>query len=70
MRVCCACQEGRGVLIVVKDEGPGYDPATLPSPLVGENIHFEHGRGIFLINLLMDEVRFARGGSEIFMRKG
>ncbi len=69
VRVCCACQADRGILIVVKDEGEGFDPAKLASPLVGENIHSEHGRGIFLINLLMDEVRFERGGTEIHIRK-
>lgn len=70
VRVCCACQADRGILIIVKDEGEGFDPAKLPSPLVGENILSEHGRGIHLINLLMDEVRFERGGTEIRMRKG
>jgi len=70
VRICCACQADRGILIVVKDQGEGFDPAKIPSPVMGENIHSEHGRGIFLINLLMDEVRFARGGAEIYMRKG
>ncbi len=70
VRVCCACQEGGGILIIVKDDGQGFDPAKIPSPIMGENIHSEHGRGIYLINLLMDEVYFERGGTEIHMRKG
>ena len=70
VRICCACQADRGILIVVKDEGEGFDPARVPSPLVGENIYAEHGRGIYLVNMLMDEVRFERGGTEIYMRKG
>jgi serine/threonine-protein kinase RsbW len=70
VRICCACQKDRGVIIVVKDEGEGFDPSKIPSPLVGENIHSEHGRGIFLINMLMDEARFYRSGREIYMRKG
>ena len=68
-RICCACEADRGILIIVKDAGEGFNPAAIPSPLVGENIHAEHGRGIFLMNLLMDEVRFERGGTEIHMRK-
>ena len=51
-------------------EGEGFEPARIPSPLVGENIHSEHGHGIYLINLLMDEVRFERGGREVYLRKG
>ena len=63
------CDEMRGMLIVVRDPGPGFDPATLPTPLAGEEIYSTHGRGIYLINQLMDEVRVLRGGTEIHMRK-
>ena len=65
-----ACDEERGIMIVVRDPGGGFDPATLPSPIQGECLYSEHGRGIFLINQLMDEVRFTRGGTEIHMRTG
>ncbi len=65
-----ACDHNRGVLIVVRDPGPGFDPASIVSPLVGENVLSSHGRGIYLINQLMDEVSVARGGTEIRMRKG
>ncbi len=64
-----ACDQSRGMLIVVRDPGPGFDPAAVVDPIVGENIFSHHGRGIFLINQLMDEVRFERGGTEIRMRK-
>ncbi len=70
VRICCVCQKDRGVIIVVKDEGEGFDPAKVPNPLVGESSHSEHGRGIYLVNMLMDEVHFERGGREIYMRKG
>ncbi len=66
---CVACDESRGMLIVVRDPGTGFDPASLPSPVHGQNVFSEHGRGIYLINQLMDEVRFERGGTEIHMRK-
>jgi serine/threonine-protein kinase RsbW len=66
---CVACDEAHGMLIIVRDPGPGFDPAAIPSPIMGENIYSTHGRGIYLINQLMDEVRFERGGREIHMRK-
>jgi len=69
VEVCVACDESRGLLIVVRDPGPGFDPASIPSPITGENVFSEHGRGIFLISQLMDEVHFERGGTEIHMRK-
>jgi serine/threonine-protein kinase RsbW len=64
-----ACDENRGMLVVVRDPGAGFDPAALPSCLMGQNLYSTHGRGIFLINQMMDEVRFERGGTEIRMRK-
>jgi len=68
VRVCVACDKERGMLIIVRDPGPGFDPRTLPSPVHGRNLYSDHGRGIFLINELMDEVRFERDGTEIHMR--
>src|ERR1700759_4007012 len=65
-RVSC---EEPGILIVVRDPGNGFDPNSIPDPLSGENIYSNHGRGIFLINKLMDEVKFEKNGTEIHMRK-
>ena len=69
VQCCVACDETRGLLIVVRDPGPGFDPASLPSPIVGQTLFASHGRGIYMINQLMDEVTFKRGGTEIHMRK-
>lgn len=67
--ISVSCEADRGILIAVRDPGPGFDPRTVPSPIVGENVFESHGRGIFLINQLMDHVEFAHGGTEIRMRK-
>jgi len=64
-----ACDETRGLLIIVRDPGPGFDPQAIPSPLQGQNIYSNHGRGIFLINELMDAVEFKNNGKEIHMLK-
>ena len=64
-----ACDHERGMLIVVRDPGAGFDPASLPSPVLGQNLFSTGGRGIYLINQLMDEVRFEKGGTEIHMIK-
>lgn len=69
VRCIVACDQARGMLLVVRDSGHGFDPDTVPSPLVGENVFRSHGRGIYLINQLMDEVSYKRGGTEIHMRK-
>lgn len=64
-----ACDEQRGILIIVRDPGPGFDPAKIANPCHGENIYSNHGRGIYLINQLMDEVQFHKNGTEIHMLK-
>jgi serine/threonine-protein kinase RsbW len=63
------CDETKGMLIVVRDPGPGFDPAQIANPCCGENIFSSHGRGIYLINQLMDEVKFHKNGTEIHMIK-
>jgi serine/threonine-protein kinase RsbW len=59
----------RGILIVVRDPGAGFNPGAIPGCTVGENVYSNHGRGIFLINQLMDEVEFRKNGTEIHMVK-
>ena len=69
VEVCVACDPARGMLIVVRDPGPGFDPAEVPSPVRGRNVFRHSGRGIYLINQLMDEVSFEKNGTEIRMLK-
>jgi serine/threonine-protein kinase RsbW len=56
-------------LIVVRDEGQGFDFNEVPDPTTQENIQSSHGRGIYLMKVLMDEVRFEEGGVMVRMRK-
>ena len=66
---CVACTASSDVVILVRDPGEGFIPTAVPNPLAAENLHATHGRGIYLINQLMDEVSFERNGAEIRMRK-
>jgi len=68
VRICVALQPDNGVIIMVKDSGSGFDPRQLPNPIVGQNLLASHGRGIFLINQLMEDVSFSfEHGTEIRM---
>jgi CheY-like chemotaxis protein len=55
-------------VIRVRDEGPGFDPNSLPDPTDPENIVRASGRGLLLIRTFMDEVTFNPTGNEITMR--
>ena len=69
VHVRCCCEGAKGVFIVVRDQGHGFDPDAVPNPLAVENLEAENGRGIHLMKLAMDEVSFERGGTEVHIRK-
>lgn len=56
-------------VFVVRDEGPGYDPAALPNPKDPATLESVSGRGRLLIQAFMDEVRYNSSGNEITMIK-
>jgi len=69
VNVECYALPDRHVLVVVRDEGPGFDPSSIVDPTHPENLERATGRGIFLIRQFMDEVQFKDRGREIQMRK-
>jgi anti-sigma regulatory factor (Ser/Thr protein kinase) len=64
-----SCDADGEVVITVRDPGTGFDPSKIADPLDPANLLKPSGRGIFLINGLMDDVQFADGGRELQMRK-
>jgi anti-sigma regulatory factor (Ser/Thr protein kinase) len=64
-----ATEEPGEVSVVIRDPGPGFDATQVADPLAAENILKSGGRGVFLINQLMDVVGFRDGGCEVEMRK-
>ena len=64
-----SCDAAGEIVITVRDPGNGFDPTTIADPLDPANILKPSGRGVFLINGLMDDVKYADGGRELQMRK-
>ena len=64
-----ACNHAKALLITVRDPGVGFDTSTLPDPRAGENLQIDHGRGLYMILRLMDQVVFGDHGREIRMYK-
>jgi CheY-like chemotaxis protein len=54
---------------VVEDEGPGFDPATVPDPTDPANLERIGGRGLMMIRTFMDEVEHSEDGKRITLRK-
>jgi serine/threonine-protein kinase RsbW len=66
--VHCRCKPDE-ISIAVKDEGQGFDVDKIADPTAPENAESDHGRGIYLMKALMDEVRFEEGGVVVHMRR-
>jgi serine/threonine-protein kinase RsbW len=67
--VTCRCYMDGEVAITVRDEGRGFDPSVLVDPTFRENLLTTHGRGIYLMKTLMDEVSFEEGGGAVVMMR-
>jgi serine/threonine-protein kinase RsbW len=67
--VVSRCYMDGEVQIMVRDEGKGFDSSAVLDPTFGENLLFTHGRGIYLMKTLLDELSFEQGGSVVRMRK-
>ncbi len=46
------------IIIVVKDEGNGFDPSAIPDPTAPENLMKDSGRGLYLMKYYMDDVTY------------
>lgn len=52
---------------IVRDEGPGFDLNTLPSPEDPSALHSDSGQGLVLMENFMDTVEFNELGNEVRM---
>lgn len=63
---------GGQVEICVQDQGEGFTPDELPDPVATENLMSQDGRGVYLMQKLMDEVTYDfpdEGGTRLCMVK-
>ncbi len=61
-------RDGR-IVIVITDPGSGFRLGDVADPKRPEGLYADHGRGVYLIRQLMDEVHFENGGNQIRMWK-
>lgn len=55
------------VEIRMADEGPGFDPRSIPDPRMGENLYRPEGRGLLLMTTYMDMVEYNDQGNGLCM---
>ncbi|NQT15764.1 MAG: response regulator [Planctomycetes bacterium] len=54
---------------VIRDEGPGFDPSSLPDPTDPVNLEKASGRGLLLMRTFMDEVEYNEMGNVVTLTK-
>lgn len=59
----------QGITYTITDQGPGFDPTSLPDPTDMANLERVHGRGLMLIRMFMDSVEHNERGNEVRMVK-
>lgn len=57
------------IRIDINDDGPGFNPGTLPDPTSPENIRKPSGRGLLLIRSFMDQVIHNQSGNAVTLIK-
>jgi serine/threonine-protein kinase RsbW len=67
--VICRCSMAGDVVIIVRDEGEGFDGGTVPGPTEPETLFLTSGRGLYLMRTLMDDVSFEKNGTVVRNRK-
>jgi CheY-like chemotaxis protein len=53
---------------IIRDQGPGFNVQSIPDPTSPELLEAPSGRGLWLINAFMDDVRHNSQGNEITMK--
>ena len=51
-------KNGNTLTITIKDEGKGFDPSKVPDPTSPENLLKDSGRGLYLMKIYSDELKF------------
>lgn len=54
---------------VVKDEGPGFEPSSLPDPRSPQYLERPSGRGVLLMRTFMDQVTYNERGNQVTLVK-
>lgn len=64
--VCVRSEKNQEILhCEISDEGPGFDPTSLPDPTNPDNVEKPGGRGVFLMRQLSDRIQFKDNGSTV-----
>jgi serine/threonine-protein kinase RsbW len=68
VRFCCWLSPEK-IRVEIIDEGPGFDPRSLPDPTDPAHIHAPGGRGVMLMRSFMSRIEFHDRGNHVVLEK-
>jgi len=63
------CKGDEKIVIMIEDQGSGFNPDGIANPTLPENILKPRGRGIFLARNMLDELIFCCEGRKVYLVK-
>lgn len=57
------------IRVEIIDEGPGFNPDSLPDPTDPEHLNSPSGRGVLLMRSFMSHVEFCNSGNHVILEK-
>ena len=68
VRFCCWLSPQK-IRVEITDEGPGFDPDSLPDPTDAAHLARPSGRGVLLMRSFMSRVEFHDRGNHVVLEK-
>ncbi len=68
VKICCRISP-QLMRVEISDEGPGFDPSTLPNPTDPDRIECPCGRGVLLMRAFMSRVEWGDSGNRVVLEK-
>jgi serine/threonine-protein kinase RsbW len=57
------------VRVAITDEGPGFDPASVPDCTAEERLEAPSGRGVMLMRSFMTSIEYNAAGNAVVLEK-
>ena len=68
VKICCRISPEL-VRVEISDEGPGFNPGTLPNPTDPDRLECPCGRGVLLMRAFMSRVEWGDSGNSVVLEK-
>jgi serine/threonine-protein kinase RsbW len=68
VRFCCWLSPEK-IHVEITDEGPGFNPDSLPDPTTPDHLGVPGGRGVLLMRSFMSRVEFRNNGNHVVLEK-